>query len=188
MTDRESRVRRFTLIILAYPVVLILIGIGLNLFLFGFGPPVIALPTMAIVWALIVACTLLVFNHTWLMTATELTRLNYNIYASHEEWIQNNARKEDVSERGWTELERHHNAHRNTTENTVYFIILASLLSVVSPSVFAAQLWFIGFSVARLGYTFGALRGNSGLRGLFMSLSLLSLYGLTSYLVLSVLA
>ncbi len=188
MTGRESRVRRFSLIIIAYPVVLILIGLGLNVFLFEFGPPVVALPTPEIVWALVVASTLLVLNHTWLMTATELTRLNYNMYASHEEWIQNDTRKEDVAERGWIELDRHHNAHRNTTENTLYFIILASLLSFVSPSVFAAQLWFIGFSVARLGYTFSALRGNSGLRGLFMSLSLLSLYGLTSYLVLRVLA
>jgi len=188
MTDRESRVRKFGLIIVAYPVVLVLIGLGLNVFLFGIEPAAIALPAPAILWALVIAGTLLVLNHTWLMTATELTRLKYNMHASPEEWAENNARKEDVAEQGWIELDRHHNAHRNATENTVYFGVVAVIFSVVSPPVLAAQIWLVGFSVARLGYTFSALRGKPGLRGLFMSLSLLSLYGLTGYLVLSVVA
>jgi uncharacterized MAPEG superfamily protein len=188
MTDSEKRIQKFTLIILAYPFALILVGVALNVFAFGVDPPIVALPSAYIVCALGIAAVLLVLNHTWLMTATELTRLNHNMYASHEEWAENGARKEDVTQRGWIELDRHHNAHRNATENTVYFGILAIVVSVISPSVLAAQIWFISFAIARLGYTFSALRGRSGMRGIFMSLSLLALYGLASYLALSFLA
>lgn len=188
MTDREQRIRKFTIIILAYPVVLIAVGLGLNLFALGVEPIVVAMPAQGIVRALIIAGVLLVLNHTWLMTTTELVRVNYNMYASPEEWADNHARKEDVADRGWIELERHHNAHRNATENTVCFVFLAMVVSVVSPSVLAAQVWIIGFAVARLGYTLAALRGRSDWRGLFMSLSLLALYGLTSYLAIGLIA
>jgi uncharacterized MAPEG superfamily protein len=188
MTGSEKRIQTFRLIILAYPVVLILGSLSLNAFAFGVEPPVVVLPSIQVVCALVISTVLLVFNHTWLMTATELTRLNYNIHASHEEWAQNDARKEDVAQQGWIELDRHHNAHRNATENTVYFVFLAFVVSMVSPSILATQIWFIGFAVARLGYTFSALHGKSGLRGIFMSLSLLALYGLASYLALSLAA
>lgn len=188
MIGSDKRIQKFTLIILAYPVALILVGVGLNAFVFGIEPPVVAFPSTQIVCALAISAVLLVVNHTWLMTATELTRLNYNIYASHEEWAQNHARKEDVTQQGWIELDRHHNAHRNATENTVYFVFLAFVFSMVSPSILGAQIFFIGFAVSRLGYTFSALRGRSDLRGVFMSLSLLALYGLATYLVLSFLA
>jgi uncharacterized MAPEG superfamily protein len=185
MTDSQKRIRKFTLIITAYPVALILISMGLNFLAFGVAPLVVALPSADVVYALAIAGILLLLNHTWLMTATELTRLNYGISASHEEWAENGNRKQDVVEQGWIELDRHHNAHRNATENTVYFALLAFAVSMVSPSILSAQIWTIGFAVARLGYTYSALRGKSSLRGLFMSLSLLALYGLASYLILS---
>jgi len=188
MTGSEKRIQKFTLIILAYPIALILISLGLNAFVFGVAPPIAALPPIQVVYALVISGALLVLNHTWLMTATELIRLNHNMYASHEEWAQNNAKKEDVSEQGWVELDRHHNAHRNTTENTVYFVFLAFIVSMVSPAILTAQIWIISFAIARLGYTFSALHGKSDLRGFFMSLSLLAIYGLTSYLALSLFA
>ncbi len=184
MTGSEKRIQKFNLIILSYPVVLILVSLGLNVFAFGVEPAVVALPSTQVICALVISAVLLVLNHTWLMTATELMRLNHNIYASHEEWAENDARKEDVTQLGWIELERHHNAHRNATENTVYFVFLAFIASVVSPSILAAQIWIICFAIARLGYTFSALGGRSGWRGFFMSLSLLALYGLASYLAL----
>ena len=183
-THSDERIRKFTMIILAYPVALILIAVGLNAFVFGMTPLIVALPSPQTVSALIVAGVLLVLNHIWLMTATELVRLHHNMYASPEEWAQNGARREDVAQQGWEELERHHNAHRNATENTLYFVLLALAISVVSPSTLAAQTWIIGFAVARLGYTFSALRGRSDFRGVFMSLSLLAMYGLASYLAL----
>jgi uncharacterized MAPEG superfamily protein len=186
--DKDQRIRKFTLIITAYPIALIVVSIGVNLLVFGVTRPVLALPSMDILIALIASGLMLVFNHTWLMTATELTRLRHTMYATHEEWTANNARKEDVAEEGWIELERHHNAHRNATENTVYFAVLAFAVSIISPPTLMAQIWLIGFAIARIGYTYGALRRIAGLRQAAMTASLLAIYGLSSYLVLSLLA
>ena len=187
VTLRDKRIRKYAVIIQAYPVVLILVSVVINLLAFGVEPFVLALPSTEIVWALTICGLLLVLNHTWLMTATELTRLHHNMYATHEEWTQNNARKEDVDEQGWIELERHHNAHRNATENTVYFIFLAFIVCITSPATLLAQVWLVCFAVARIGYTFGALRGRTGLRQASMSFSLLAIYGLASNLALSLL-
>jgi len=132
-----------------------------------------------------ISVSLLVINHTWLMTSTELTRVRYKIYATPEEWVARGKRRDDVSEEGWRELERRHNAHRNTTENTIYFVFLVFIFAFVSPAILAAQVWIVGFAAARLGYTYSYLSGNDSARGVFMSLSLLSLYGMTSYLLMS---
>lgn len=186
MTKENDRKRKFTLIILAYPIVLILISTAVNLFGFGVTPAVIALPSTQVIFTLVVTAVLLVLNHTWLMTTTELTRLNFDMYATPEEWNENGAKREQVSQEGWRELERRHNAHRNATENAVYFVLLAFVMSVISPTTLAAQAWVIGFAVARLGYTYCYLKGMSGARGIFMSLTLLGVYGLASYLAISV--
>ena len=185
MTNENDRKRKFTLIILAYPVALILISTVVNLFGFGVTPAVIALPSTQVVFALTVTAILLVLNHTWLMTTTELTRLNYNMHATPEEWDENKVKPEQVSQEGWRELERHHTAPRNATENSVYFVLLALVVSFISPTILAAQAWMIGFAVARLGYTYCYLKGMSGARGIFMSLTLLGIYGLASYLAIS---
>ena len=143
-------------------------------------------PSVECIFALVVAAVLLVINHIWLMTTTELTRLKYKMYATPEEWTASGTLKEDTSKEGLSEIERRHNAHRNATENTVYFVFLAIVLSLVSPPVLAAQIWIIGFAVARLGYTFSYLSGKDNARGLFMSLSLVAMYGMVSYLAISV--
>lgn len=183
--DEKKLIQKFTLIIIGYPVALIIIGLLLNLFTFGVEPMQMALPSRNLFVTLIISSILLLINHSWLMTTTELTRLNYKMYASPEEWDEAGARKEDVSNDGWVELDRRHNAHRNATENTVYFGLLALMICFVTPVEFAAQIWITGFAIGRLGYTFSALGGNAGLRGIFMSISLLSLYGLAGYLGLS---
>ncbi|WP_108813638.1 MAPEG family protein [Loktanella sp. Alg231-35] len=180
-----SRKAKFTRIILAYPIALILLGILANLLLFGVTPAIIAIPEPAVVIALSISAVLLLGNHTWLMTSTELTRLKYNMHATPEEWAASNHVPEDVSAKGLQELERRHNAHRNTTENVVYFVILAALVSIVSPVVLAAQVWVLGFAAGRIGHSFSYLAGFDGLRGISMSISLVSLYGLASYLAIS---
>ena len=119
------------------------------------------------------------------MTTTELTRVRFNMYATPEEWTASGRSPEDASAEGLRELERRHNAHRNTTENSIYFLLLVFIFVLVSPNTLAAQAWIIGFAVARLGYTYSYLVGRDKARGLFMSLSLLSLYGMASYLVAS---
>ncbi|MEP3246902.1 MAG: MAPEG family protein [Sneathiella sp.] len=186
MAQTDKRRGRVKIIILLYPVALLGISAALNGLVFGINPAVIALPALETMVALIVAAALLIINHTWLMTTTELTRLHHHIYATPEEWEGSVTTREDVSETGKDELERRHNAHRNATENSLYFIFLAVILSLVSPPVMAAQIWIAGFAVARLGYTYCYLRGLDNARGVFMSLALTALYGMASYLLLSI--
>ncbi len=183
--DETKRRRRMVTIVTLYPVGILLVSSALNVFALGVNPYVAALPSVGCMRALIIAAVLLVLNHTWLMTATELTRGRFKMHATPEEWAASGANPEDAPQLGIRELERHHNAHRNTTENTVYFSLLAVLFALASPSAAAAQVWIIGFAVARLGYTHGYLRGRDGTRGLFMTLGLLCLYGMASSLALS---
>ena len=143
------------------------------------------MPSVEIITALVLSAVMLLINHTWLMTTTELTRLKYNMHATPEEWAASKYGKDDVSQEGVQELERRHNAHNNATENTVHFVLLSLLVCIVSPAALMAQVWFLSFAIGRLGHTFSYLSGRDGLRGIFMSVSLISLYGLSSYLLLS---
>lgn len=188
MDTESGRRTRAAKLVMAYPFVLILVGVAINLFLFGVRPLVVALPPPESVVALTISAVLLVGNHTWLMTTTELTRVRFNMVATPEEWAERNAGPQDVPRQALDALERRHNAHRNTTENAVYFVFLASILAIVSPATLAVQVWAVGFGVARLGYTYSYLAAKTDARGLFMSLSLLALYGMASYLVMAALA
>lgn len=184
-TDDQKRRQRNMMIVKAYPFALLLIGIALNFFVFGISPLAPALPSIGPIHALVVAAVLLVINHTWLMTTTELTRARFKMFATPEEWAASGTSQQSAPGEGVRELERHHNAHRNTTENTVYFVFLALIFVMVSPTIYAAYVWVAGFAVARLGYTYSYLKGKDDLRGLFMSLSLLAMYGMASYLAMS---
>lgn len=183
----SKRQRRMATIVTLYPMGVFLVGVALNLFAWGVTPFAAALPSAELMRPLVLAAGLLVFNHTWLMTATELTRGQFRMHATPEEWAAHGARPEDAPPFGIRELERHHNAHRNTTENVVYFSLLAVAFAFASPPVIAAQTWFVGFALARLGYTYSYLRGRDDARGLCMTLGLLAMYGLASHLALSVL-
>ena len=183
----EEKRRRTLAIVKAYPLGLLVAGLVVNLLVFGVSPSAAALPSAASINALVIAAILLTVNHTWLMTATALTRARFDIHSTPGEWAASGASPDDVSEEGLGELERNHNAHRNTTENTLYFILLASILVLISPSDLAAQVWIVGYALSRLGYTYGYLAGRDGTRYIFMSLSLLAMYGIASYLAISVL-
>ncbi len=174
-------------IVRIYPVAVLLVSLGLNLLLFGVNPYAVALPSAECIQALVVLAVLLALNHTWLMTSTELTRARFKMHATPEEWATSGTSPESAPREGVRELERHHNAHRNTTENTAYFSLLAFTFVWVTPTTAAAQVWLMGFGVARLGYTYSYLTGRDGTRGLFMTLGLLAMYGIASYLVLSLL-
>ena len=175
-------------IVKTYPLGVLLIGVVLNLFVFGVNPAAVALPSAESIRALVIAAVLLAINHTWIMTTTELTRIRFKMYSTPEEWAASGTSRQDAPEEGLRELERRHNIHRNTTENTIYFILLALVFVLVSPTTVAAQAWIVGFAVARLGYTYSYLAGKDGARGLFMSLSLMAMYGIASYLVMSLVA
>ena len=184
-SDEDKRQRRTTAIVKAYPLGVLLVGVVLNLFVFGVKPSAVALPSAECIRAPVIAAVLLVINHTWIMTTTELTRVRFKMYSTPEEWAASGNRQQDAPEEGLRELERRHNVHRNTTENTIYFILLVLIFVSVSPTTIAAQAWVVGFPVARLGYTYSYLAGKDDARGLFMSLSLLAMYGIASYLVMS---
>ena len=85
-TDDANRQRRGMTIVKAYPVGVLLVSVLLNYFVFGVNPVVVALPSAKLVVALIIAAALLVINHTWLMTTTELTRARFKMYSTPEEW------------------------------------------------------------------------------------------------------
>ncbi len=172
-------------IVVAYPFGILLVAILLNIFVFGVNPFVILMPSVEYIRAVVIATVLLIINHTWLMTSTELTRLRYNMFSTPEEWAENGRSPEDISREGIYELKRHHDTHLNNTENIIYFILLCLAFVFVAPPVLAAEVLIIGYAVSRLGYTYSFLSGKDGVRGLFMTLSLLSMYSMAIYLVMS---
>ena len=174
------------LIVTAYPFALILVAILLNVFAFGINPIAITSPAIESVRALIISAAILVANHTWIMNSTELTRQRFGLYSNPEEWAASGSDRAQASAEGLDEVEMHQNAHRNTTENTVYFVFLSLIFVVVSPPTLAVQVWVVGYGISRLGYTYSYLYRKVDLRGVFMSLSLLAMYGITSYLFGSV--
>lgn len=185
--EKNARKQKLRLIVVAYPFALLVISLGVNLFIFGVQPLEPSLPTREIFVALTVAAAGLLVNHSWLMTTTELTRSRFELYATPEEWTAAGKNRSQADQKGLKELERRHNTHRNATENTVYFAFLGVVFALASPPAFAAFVWIVGFAVARLGHTYGFLAGKDGVRGLFMSFSLLCLYGMASYLALALL-
>lgn len=178
----QSRTR---VIVVAYPFAILIVGIALNMFAFGVDPFTVAFPSIELITALVIAVILLIINHAWLMTATELTRIRFEMYSTPEEWAASGKKAEDAPLKGVDELKRHHDTHLNTTENIVYYILLVVLFVFASPPGVAAQVWIVGFAVARLGYTYSFLSGKDNARGLFMTLSLLPMFGMASYLVIS---
>lgn len=187
MNDEDVRRTRIAAVIVVYPLVLVLVATALNLFAFGVKPIVVALPSPQVVVALTVSAVLLIGNHAWLMTSTELTRLRFRLAATPEERAAQGGNRPDTPALARDELERRHNAHRNTTENVVYFVLLVLVFAFVSPPPLAVQVWAIGFAAARLGYTASYLAGSTGARGFFMSLGLLALFGMAGYLAVGAL-
>lgn len=57
-----------------------------------------------------------------------------------------------------------------------------ALVDAASPYVDLFHVRVVGFALARMGYTYSYLSGQDKMRGVFMSLSLLALYGMASYL------
>jgi hypothetical protein len=185
MQELDKKQRKAIVVIIAYPIVVTIIAAILNLFVFGIRSYTITIPSTYVLNVLAIAAVLLVINHTWIMIATELVRVRYRMYATPEEWSESVTSRKDSPEVGVIELERVHNVHRNTTENVVYFILLSSIYVFSSPTELGALFWLLSFSGARLGYTYSYLTGKDDLRGLFMTLTLLAMYGLASYNLIS---
>ena len=121
------------------------------------------------------------------MTSTELVRARFKMYSTPEEWAASGTDEKEAPQLGVRELKRRHDAHNNATENVVYFVLLSLIFSISSPTVIAVQVWVIGFAIARLGFTYCYLAGKDDMRGLFMTLALLAMYGMVSSLLISIL-
>lgn len=175
---------RIAAMIIGYQPALLLVALAVTVGVLGVTPVAPALPSTAVLGALGTAAVLLLANHIWLMTATELTRLKHDLSATPEEREAAGRTGTAIPPTAQEALDRCHNAHRNTTENAVYFVMLAGLAALITPTPIAMWLWCAGFGLARLGYSFAYLTARTGLRGLFMSLGLICLYGLACTIVL----
>ncbi len=187
-TSVSSTQRRGARMVIAYPIVLLMLGLVANLFALGVRSALIEVPDSTIIVAATIAALLLLVNHSWIMTSTELTRVRFGLQATPEEWREKGQDPGDASVAGSEALLRCHQLHRNTTENTIYFVMLAGIFLLLSPPSLTAYAWLLLFPVARLGYSHAYLSANTGLRGICMSLSLLALYGMASYLALAMLS
>ena len=85
MSDHSSRTNHCTWLIKAYPFALLLLSCLLNWAL-GLVTIEISLPSNALFGAALLASSLLVINHSWIMTETELARTRLQIFATPEEW------------------------------------------------------------------------------------------------------
>lgn len=184
-SEKLSKRQRAIKIIIAYPFVLLLIAIVINMFMWNVKPYEVSLPSIESIRALIIAAVLLIINHSWLMTVTELTRVRHKMYSTPEEWSANEMQPEDAPVEGVRELKRCHDTHLNNTENIIYFILLCSIFIFGTPSILATEILIIGYAVSRVGYTYSFLSGKDGVRGIFMSLSLIAMYSMLCYLVMS---
>lgn len=181
MKDEKGEQANRYWIIKLYPFVILALAVVLNV-LFGVEAVQVSTPSVQLMGYITCAAIILVINHSWIVTVTELTRNRYKVFASPEEWVSSGYKKSDVSEKGQFEIERCLNTHRNTTENLVYFILCLLVFAFVTPGQMAALVWILIFPLSRLGYTYSYFKGYDNVRGVFMSLSLLSVYGIASYL------
>lgn len=182
VSQRPAISARQLAILILYPLVPVLIAVSVN-FAVGVVAPTVALPTLETVGYLALSIFLLTANHTWLMTDTEIARSRYGLFATPEERAESDVRHDAPPDT--TELQRSHASHRNLTENTVHFALAASAFVLLSPPEPLAALWLVGFGVTRLGHTFFFLAGNANWRGVFMTLSLVALYGVATYPLIS---
>ena len=153
-------------IVILYPVALATIAVVLNLIVWGVSPMAVSLPSHGGMAAAVITAVVLVVNHSWIMTKTELTRIDYNIAVTPEEAAGARALLEDRGSEATRALGRVHNTHRNSTENTVLFALLLPLFLVSSPTDMAVWVWCLSFGLGRLGHTYGYLTAHTGLRGI----------------------
>eukprot|EP01083_Nonionella_stella_P221947 792429_1 len=99
----------------------------------------------------VISAVLLTINHSWIMTSTELTRLKYGLCATSEECEKQGKDPDHASKEGLREVKRRHNIHRNTTENTIYYVLLVIVFVCASPSRIAYHAWILLYPIARLG-------------------------------------
>lgn len=184
MNDTQPNISsRQWAILLVYPLVPFVVALITNL-LVGVNRLEVALPTDTVIGFAALSVLFLIVNHTWLMTHTEVTRARFGLFATPEEEAESNPISQGVT--NTQELNRSHAAHRNLTENTVHFALALPVFLFLSPPATLAATWLCGYAIMRLGHTYFFLSGNANLRGVFMTGSLVALYGLVTYPLISI--
>ena len=184
MQEAMTTTRRARHLVLGYPFVLFALALLINALVFDITPVSVSLPSSQPLLALVACGCVLVLNHAWLMTATELVRVHGELRATPEEWAASGLDPAQASAQALAELGRAHAAHRNATENTAVFALLVLPFMLVAPSAAAAWLWLLCFAVGRIGHALAYLQRRTDLRGAAMSLSLLGMFGVASNLLL----
>ncbi len=181
VNDKQSRTASF---VRFYPMLLIAMAALGNWVVFEVTPLQVGMPSNFSLAVFAISAVLMCINHTWLMTVTELTRVRYQIQTTPEEWSESALSRDDIPQEGWDELARARNAHRNCTENSVYLVMLGVPLLLCSAND-VVSIWLLEFALGRLGHTYAYLNKSDVLRGLFMTISLLAMYGIATYLLLA---
>lgn len=175
--------KKFYAAIVGYPIVVALIALALSLYVLPTLVSGTSWPENTVLIAIALATGLLIVNHSWIITATELARLKHGIYVVPEEIPSEKQATYAPSSEGQADVARCHNIHRNTTENVVYIFPLAIAIWLAAPQLTESAIWIVTFAVARLGYTYSYLRANTALRSVCMTASLLAMFGLSFQLL-----
>ena len=77
-TGSANRNQRTKTLVKVSPFGILLVSLLLNHFVLGVNPLLVALPSNELIAFVAIAVALLVINHSWLMTTTELTRIRFN--------------------------------------------------------------------------------------------------------------
>jgi len=85
-------------------------------------------------------------------------------------------------------IQRGHRAFRNDVENIPIFLILALIYVTLGGWETGAYIYFIGFTVARIGHTFCYLKQIQPARSLMFVLGTLCTYAVSGHIVLKVLS
>ena len=116
---------KLPMIVIFYPVVLAVVAMAINLLSFSNISLELSLPSVSLTKIYVITAALMLINHLWVMTTTEIVRTRYRIWATPEEWDKAGDDPGAIDHIGRRELQRQHNAHRNSTENSVIFLFIA---------------------------------------------------------------
>ena len=96
--EPDSRRQGVSKIVIAYPFGVLAIALAINLLCFEISGFEASIPGQLSLSAFALAAIVFCLNHSWLMTATELTRVRYHMYATPEEWKANGTSIDDISQ------------------------------------------------------------------------------------------
>jgi len=104
-----------------------------------------------------IVALLLVLKMVAVQLYTSFLRLRSNVYATPEDYILRGLTPPTVTRN--EQIERVRRAHQNDLENILPFLAVGFLYALTRPTPLAAQIYFIGFLVARVLHSVFYIRG-----------------------------